>query len=239
MMKCSICGKMTDCGMMTEDGFVLCSSECIVQYHQKNRQKYGDEKQMNGKGFIDEKKIEQGISLILEGFNIDLNDQHFKNGVQRILNGYKEILRGEYEKEPKVTIFDNEDNYDQIIFSGPIPFYSLCAHHFLPFFGHAYVAYLPDRHIVGISKLSRIVDFFARRLTVQEKMTEKISKYILEKLRPQGVGVVIKARHLCMEMRGVRTNGNYLTTSSIHGKFREDQNVKMEFLDLIKISELR
>jgi GTP cyclohydrolase I len=114
-----------------------------------------------------------------------------------------------------------------------IEFYSLCEHHLLPFFGKAHVAYIPDRRIVGLSKIPRLVDLFARRLQVQERMTKEIADTMMEKLNPRGVAVVIEARHLCMVMRGVEKQHSLMTTSHMLGAFRDAQSTRMEFMNLI------
>ena len=126
-----------------------------------------------------------------------------------------------------------EEDYDEMVVVRDIEFYSLCEHHLLPFFGKAHVAYIPDRRIVGLSKIPRLVDLFARRLQVQERMTKEIADTMMEKLSPRGVAVVIEARHLCMVMRGVEKQHSYMTTSHMLGAFREAQSTRMEFMNLI------
>jgi len=115
-----------------------------------------------------------------------------------------------------------------------IEFYSLCEHHLLPFFGKAHVAYIPNGKVVGLSKVARLVDVFARRLQVQERMTKQIAEALMEAIAPQGVGVVIEAEHLCMMMRGVQKQGSMTTTSAMHGAFREEAQTRQEFLSLIR-----
>ena len=126
-----------------------------------------------------------------------------------------------------------EEDYDEMVVVRDIEFYSLCEHHLLPFFGKAHVAYIPDRRIVGLSKIPRLVDLFARRLQVQERMTKEIADTMMEKLSPRGAAVVIEARHLCMVMRGVEKQHSYMTTSHMLGAFREAQSTRMEFMNLI------
>jgi GTP cyclohydrolase I len=125
------------------------------------------------------------------------------------------------------------EEYDEMILVKDIEFYSLCEHHLLPFFGRAHVAYLPRESIVGLSKIPRLVDLYARRLQVQERMTKQIAEMMMKKLEPRGVAVVIEARHLCMVMRGVEKQHSYLTTSHMLGKFRDDQSTRLEFMNLI------
>jgi GTP cyclohydrolase I len=128
------------------------------------------------------------------------------------------------------TTFDAE-GYDEMVVVKQIPFYSLCEHHIIPFFGVAAVGYIPVERIVGLSKLARVVEHFARRLQNQERLTQQVGNYVNEHLKPKGLGVVLKARHLCMEMRGVRKPGAHTTTSVLQGCFREPQ-VRAEFLHL-------
>lgn len=125
------------------------------------------------------------------------------------------------------------EEYDEMVLVRDIEFYSLCEHHLLPFFGKVHVAYLPRRRIVGLSKIPRLVDFFARRLQVQERMTKEIAGMMMERLDPLGVGVVVEARHLCMVMRGVEKQHSTMTTSHMVGRFRDHQPTRLEFMNLI------
>jgi GTP cyclohydrolase I len=126
--------------------------------------------------------------------------------------------------------FDNDGRYDQMVNVGPIPFYSLCEHHMVPFFGSAWVAYVPKDRIVGLSKLARVVDAFARRLQVQERLTQEIANAVALGLEPKGVGVMVKARHLCMEMRGVEKAGAFTTTTALRGVFMRHSATRGEWL---------
>lgn len=125
-------------------------------------------------------------------------------------------------------------DYSEMVLVKDITFYSLCEHHLLPFFGKAHVAYIPDRHVIGLSKIPRMVQIFAKRLQVQERMTSQIAQTLRLRLRPRGVGVVIEARHLCMEMRGARSQLSPTVTSAMLGSFRQDPRTRMEFLNLIR-----
>lgn len=137
--------------------------------------------------------------------------------------------------EFKFTTF-TEPKADEMIIVDPIPFYSFCEHHLLPFFGDAHVAYIPNNGvIVGLSKIPRVVDMFARRLQNQERIGWQIAEYLQEKLDARGVAVVLRARHMCMEMRGVRKPGAQTTTSTMLGRFKENENTRQEFLKLIKL----
>lgn len=134
------------------------------------------------------------------------------------------------------TVINNavfETTNDEMVIVTDIEFYSLCEHHLLPFFGRAHVGYLPDKKIIGLSKIARIVDVFARRLQVQENLTHQVATALMEHLEPRGVGVVMEGRHLCMMMRGVQKQNSSMTTSAMLGEFRDDQSTRGEFLSLI------
>ena len=127
-----------------------------------------------------------------------------------------------------------EVDYDEMVIIKDIEVYSLCEHHLLPFFGKCHVGYLPSGKVIGLSKIPRLVDMFARRLQVQERLTQQIAETIQDQIAPQGVGVIIEARHLCMMMRGVEKQNTKMITSSMLGRFREDPRSRMEFLDLVR-----
>ena len=137
----------------------------------------------------------------------------------------------------RATTFPNEDDYDELVLVREIPFHSLCMHHMLPFHGLAHVAYLPGERIVGLSKLARVVEMFARDLQVQERLTTQIADWIEEELRPKGVGVVLEAEHLCMSLRGVQKFGATTVTSALLGQVRDDPRTRQEFLSLTRRSE--
>jgi GTP cyclohydrolase I len=146
---------------------------------------------------------------------------------------YLEMFHGLSEgAEPRVTFFPNDEHYTAMVMEKDIPFYSLCSHHFVPFYGHAHIAYIPNDKIVGLSKMPRILEFYARRPQLQERLTEQVAGFLAEKLSPQGVMVVIEARHLCVEMRGVKKSGALTVTSAIRGIFF-NRPVREEFLDLL------
>jgi len=125
-------------------------------------------------------------------------------------------------------------DYNEMVIVKDIDFYSLCEHHMLPFFGKCHVAYIPRRHVIGLSKIPRLVDVFARRLQIQERMTNQIAQTILEKINPLGVAVVCEGTHLCMAMRGVEKQNSFAVTSAMLGAFRDNSRTRMEFLELIK-----
>ncbi len=151
-----------------------------------------------------------------------------ENSLKFLTSGYKqniqEIINGAVFRE----------KYDEMVIVKDIEIYSLCEHHLLPFYGKCHVGYMPNGKVIGISKIPRIVDVFARRLQVQERLTTQIAETLMEHLNPQGVGVVIEARHLCMMMRGVEKQNTVVTTSALLGIFRENQATRDEFMHLIK-----
>jgi GTP cyclohydrolase I len=173
------------------------------------------------------------VRAIIEALGLDPNDPNLRETDQRVAKMYLEMFHGLSEgAEPKVTVFPNEERYTAMVMEKDIPFYSMCAHHFVPFYGHAHVAYIPNERIVGLSKMPRIVEFYACRPQLQERLTEQIAGFMAEKLAPQGVMVVVEARHLCVEMRGVKKPGALTVTSAIRGIFF-NRPVREEFLDLL------
>lgn len=151
----------------------------------------------------------------------------------RVARAYTELFAGLQEGvEPDLRTFPNEERYSQMVAVTGIPFHSLCAHHFLPFFGTAHLAYLPGERILGLSKLARVVEFYARRPQVQERMTEQAIELLDRRLKPAGVMVVVQARHFCMEMRGMAKAGALTTTSAVRGAFQEERT-RQEFLQLL------
>ncbi len=170
---------------------------------------------------------------IIELLGLDLGDPNLVETPERVAKMYLELFAGLSQgAEPRVTFFPNDEGYTSMVMEKDIPFYSLCSHHFVPFYGHAHVAYIPNQSIVGLSKMARIVDFYAHRPQLQERLTEQIAGFMAEKLDPQGVMVVVEARHLCVEMRGIKKPGALTVTSAIRGIFNT-QSVREEFLDLL------
>jgi GTP cyclohydrolase I len=177
--------------------------------------------------------IGKHMSAIMAELNLDLDDPNFQETPERVAKMYLEMFHGLREgSQPKVTTFPNEGDYHHMVIEKEIPFYSMCAHHFVPFYGHAHIAYIPESRIVGLSKLPRILEFYAKRPQLQERLTEQVAEFLWSKLKPQGVMVVIEARHLCVEMRGVKKAGAMTTTSALRGCFA-DRKVREEFLSLL------
>ena len=179
-------------------------------------------------------QIASHFAEIMRVLGLDLNDPHLIDTPQRVGRMYLEIFRGlEDEEEPTITSFPNREGYSNMVIVKDIDFFSVCSHHMIPFFGKAHVAYIPGEKIVGLSKIARIVEFYARRPQLQERLTKEVVEFIEARLAPQGSIVVMEARHLCMEMRGVEKPGAMTTTSALRGCF-EDQKVREEFFDLLK-----
>lgn len=171
---------------------------------------------------------------ILTTLGLDLRDPNLAETDLRVAKMYLEMFHGLAEgAEPKVTTFPNEEGYSHMVMEKDIPFYSMCAHHLVPFYGHAHIAYIPGDRILGLSKFARILEFYAKRPQLQERLTEQIVTYFQEKLQPQGAMVVIEARHLCVEMRGVKKPGALTVTSALRGIFHQ-KPVREEFLDLLR-----
>jgi len=183
---------------------------------------------------IELEPIQQAIEQILRAFGEDPQREGLKRTPRRVARMYAELLAG-YRIDPVAMINDAcfEVSYDEMVVVRDIEFYSLCEHHMLPFLGRAHVAYIPKGRVIGLSKVPRIVDLFARRLQVQERMTRQIADFINELLRPQGVAVVLEALHLCTMMRGVMKHDARMTTSAMHGAFRANLATRQEFLDNI------
>ncbi|HHH42097.1 MAG TPA: GTP cyclohydrolase I FolE [Chloroflexi bacterium] len=164
----------------------------------------------------------------------DPNRQGLKRTPERVARMYAELTEG-YRVDPVALVNEAlfDVAYDEMVLVKEIEFYSLCEHHMLPFFGHAHVAYIPDGRVLGLSKIPRIVEMFARRLQVQERMTEQIAQFLDDLLHPLGVGVVIEAAHMCAMMRGVKKANARMVTSAMKGNFKQDERTRMEFLSLI------
>lgn len=178
--------------------------------------------------------IQSGIKAQLAFIGEDPNREGLKGTPERITRSWKELYAG-YNQDPKqlLTSFDAE-SYDQIVLLKDIEFYSMCEHHILPFFGIAHVAYIPRKRVIGISKLARLVDIFARRLQIQERLGEQVANFLMQELHADGAACIIEAQHMCMRMRGVSKQGATMSTSSMKGVFMEDPAARAELMTLIK-----
>ena len=172
---------------------------------------------------------ERAAADFLLALGVSLDSESLAETPRRMAQAYAELLT---PREFNLTTFPNDEGYDELVLARGIPLHSLCEHHLLPFHGVAHVAYLPADRILGLSKLARVVEMFARDLQVQERLTQQVADWLQEHLAPKGVGVVIEAEHLCMSLRGVRARGARTTTSALHGVLREDARSRQEFFAL-------
>jgi GTP cyclohydrolase I len=175
-------------------------------------------------------RIEAAVREILVEIGEDPEREGLRATPDRMHRMYHELTAG-YHVDPDRLINDAifEVGYSEMVVVKDIPFYSLCEHHLLPFFGSAHVAYVPDARVIGLSKIPRIVEMYARRLQVQERMTQQVADFLMERVAPKGVGVVLEATHLCAAMRGVRKPGTVMTTASVLGLFRRNDKTRAEF----------
>jgi GTP cyclohydrolase I len=178
---------------------------------------------------IDRAAAERAVADLLVALGADVQDEGLRETPRRMAEAYAELLS---PRPFRPTTFPNEEGYDELVVVRSIPFHSLCMHHMLPFHGVAHVGYLPGRRIVGLSKLARVVELFARDLQVQERLTTQIADWVQEHLEPKGVGVLLEAEHLCMSLRGVQKFGAKTVTSALHGLVRDDARTRQEFLAL-------
>jgi len=179
--------------------------------------------------------IAESMRKILLRIGEDPDREGLKKTPERFENAFRFMTSG-YAQDPEKVLNGAKFSvcYDEIIVVKDIEIYSLCEHHLLPFFGKCHVAYLPDKQVVGLSKIARLVNLYARRLQIQERLTSQIARAIDEKLKPLGVGVIIEARHMCMVMRGVEKQGSVAVTSAMLGTFRTNKQTRDEFLSLVK-----
>lgn len=185
------------------------------------------------------KNVESKVHSILEEIGEDPQREGLLKTPIRVAKAYKYLTSG-YSKDIKEVLNDAifEENYNEMVIVKDIDFFSMCEHHMLPFYGKVHVAYIPNGKIVGLSKIPRLVDVFARRLQVQERMTTEIANVIDEYLSPEGVGVVAEAYHMCMMMRGVEKQNSYTLTSAMLGEFKNDARTRGEFLNLISYKRI-
>ena len=182
---------------------------------------------------IDTPAAEDAVRALLGALGQDVFDPQLRETPRRVAEALAEML----SPAPfRLTTFANEDGYDELVVARDIPMRSLCAHHMLPFVGVAHVAYLPGDRILGLSKLARVVEMFARGLQIQERLTVQVADWLTDNLDPLGVGVVIETEHLCMTLRGVQAHGARTLTSSLRGLLRDDARTRAEFLALARTS---
>jgi GTP cyclohydrolase I len=178
---------------------------------------------------IDLAAAERAARGLLDALGVDLSDESVRDTPRRMARTYAELLT---PRSFTPTTFPNDGGYDELVVATGIPFHSMCEHHLLPFVGVAHVGYLPGERIIGLSKLARVVEFYARDLQVQERLTTQVADWLDDHLQPKGVGVVLEAEHLCMSLRGVQKPGARTVTSALHGLVRDDPRTRQEFLAL-------
>jgi len=185
---------------------------------------------------MDIKKLEEGVRLILEGMGEDLNREGLQGTPERVAKMYTEICSGLNVDPSRHLDVQFHEKYNEMIIVRDIQFYSICEHHLVPFFGKAHVGYVPNNGVVtGLSKIARLVDEIARRPQIQEGMTNAIVEFMMQKLKPMGVGVVIESEHMCMSMRGIQKQGSTTVTSAVRGCFQSDEKTRKEFMSLLKL----
>ena len=182
---------------------------------------------------IDVAAAERAVADLLVALGQDPDADHLRDTPRRVASAYAEMLT---PRSFQLTTFPNDEGYDEMVIARDIPFHSLCEHHLLPFKGVAHVAYLPGERILGLSKLARVVELFARGLQVQERLTKQVADWLQDQLDPKGVGVVLEAEHLCMSLRGVQASGAVTVTSALHGLLRDDARSRSEFFALAGVN---
>ena len=183
----------------------------------------------------DVEAVEQSARELLRSIGLDPDSEGLRETPRRIAAMYQELFEGLNQDPVEALSVGFEEGHDEMVILREIPFYSMCEHHFLPFQGKAHVGYLPDGRIVGLSKIARALEIFARRPQVQERLTTQLAECIEDVLHARGVGVVIEAEHTCMTARGIKKPGATMVTSAMRGRFRSDANTRQEFLGLIRV----
>jgi GTP cyclohydrolase I len=184
---------------------------------------------IQGEAAVDLAAAERAVADLLVALGRDPDDEHSADTPRRVADAYAELLT---PRSFNLTTFPNDEGYDELVLARDIPFHTLCEHHLLPFHGVAHVGYLPGERILGLSKLARVVELFARDLQVQERLTKQVADWLQDRLAPKGVGVVLEAEHMCMSLRGVQAHGSRTVTSALHGVLRQDPRSRAEFFAL-------
>jgi GTP cyclohydrolase I len=184
---------------------------------------------VHGRAIVDPRAAERAVAGLLVALGRDPSVEHLADTPRRVASSYAELLT---PREFDLTTFPNDEGYDELVLAKNIPVQSLCEHHLLPFHGIAHVGYLPGHRILGLSKLARVVELFARDLQVQERLTKQVADWLQEHLTPKGVGVVIEAEHMCLSLRGVRATGSRTVTPALHGLLRVSPGSRQEFFAL-------
>lgn len=183
---------------------------------------------------VDESKIRQAIELLLDGMGEDVTREGLVDTPERIARMYTQILSGKDEDAGEILSKRFKVDNSECVLVKDIVFYSMCEHHLMPFYGKAHIAYIPDGEVVGLSKIARTVECFAKRLQLQEQLSAQVADAIMEYLMPKGVMVVMEAEHMCMTMRGIKKPGSRTITYSVKGVFKEDKDLQNKFMQLVR-----
>lgn len=184
---------------------------------------------------MDSERVKKAVRELLEAAGENPDSPELKETPKRFADLFQKLMSGKTTDEKEILKTSHELKHDEMILIKDIPFYSLCEHHLLPFFGKCHVAYIPDKNkIAGLGRIAELVESKSKKLQIQERLTTEIAKSIMDNLEPKGVGVVLEATHLCMEMAETKHTGAKVVTSAVHGLFRQDQKTREEFLQLIK-----
>lgn len=184
---------------------------------------------------MDQKKLEQAVTMILEAIGEDTTREGLKETPQRVARMYQEICCGLQEDPAQSLTTCFTEEHQELVIIRDIYFYSLCEHHLLPFFGQAHIAYIPrSGKVAGLSKLARLVEIYSRRPQLQERLTKQVATFIMEKMEAMGVMVILEAEHMCMTMRGVKKPGSVTITSAVRGALHNDETLRLEALSLIR-----
>ena len=190
--------------------------------------------QSNHHPALDDARIRAAVGEVILALGEDPSREGLRETPRRIAQMYAEIFAGLGIDPKSLLAVQFEESDDEMVILRDIPFFSTCEHHFLPFHGFAHIGYIPDGRVVGISKLARVVDAFARRPQLQERLTGQVADCVMEVLKPDGVAVVIEAEHLCLTMRGIKKPGSKMVTSAMRGGFRRESVTRSEFLALVQ-----
>ena len=184
-------------------------------------------------GVINQEKIAAGVRMIIEAIGDDPDREGLKDTAGRVARMYGEFFQGLHEDPRSYLQVVFDEQHDEMVLVKDVPFHSMCEHHLLPFHGRVHAAYIPRGRVVGLSKIARVIEVFARRPQVQERMTAQIADLMIDELDAHGVGVVVEASHTCMTMRGVKKPGSLMVTSAMRGSFKTDQATRSEFMSLV------
>ena len=186
------------------------------------------------KNEVGDPSLNEQVKMILDHIGEDSDREGLVDTPRRVVKSLGELYKGYTQKPEDIMTIFSADGYDEIILLKDIEFYSTCEHHMLPFYGKAHIAYIPNKKIIGISKLARLLDIYARRLQIQERIGKQVTTDLMKYLEPKGAACIIEARHMCMVSRGVGKQNSMMSTSSVEGVFRDSPSAKKELFDLIK-----